>query len=102
MVTVDARGHASFLQIAAKTDGRDYPEYGADSLAELQRSGARTTATYSERQVDEHTVEWVDKNEGQPYLEGTRRVSRDGRTLSIEAHDPAQPEDVFTLVYEKR
>lgn len=101
-ITVDADGNASFLQDAAKADGRDYPEYGVGSLAEFQMSGTRTSSTYSETQLDEYTVEWVDKNEGEPYLMGTKSVSEDGQTLTIEAHDPDEPDNFFTLVYERQ
>lgn len=101
-ITVDADGNASFLQYAAKTDGRDYPEYGVGSLAELQMSGRRTSSTYAETQLDEYTVEWVDKNEGQPYLMGTKNVSEDGQTLTIEVREPDKPDSAFTLVYTRQ
>lgn len=101
-ITVDAQGNAGFLQFAAKTDGQDYPEYGVGSLAALQISGTRTSSTYAESQVDERTVEWVDKTDGEPYVMGTRSVSADGTTLTIEAHVPAEPDNSFTLVYDKQ
>jgi hypothetical protein len=80
LVTVDAQGNASFPQFAARTDGQDYPEYGVSSLAQLQISGTPTSATYSETEIDEYTVRWVDKNEGEPFQTGTKRVSDRGRS----------------------
>lgn len=101
-ITVDAQGNAGFLQFAARTDGQDYPEYGVGSLAALQITGTRTSSTYAESQVDEYTVEWVDKTDGEAYLMGTRSVSADGQTLTIEAHAPAEPANSFTLVYSRQ
>jgi len=102
LVSVDAQGNASFLQFAARPDGQDYPEYGVSSLARLQMSGTPTSATYSETPIDEYAVEWVDKNEGEPYLIGTKTVSEDGQTLTIDVRDPRNVEGGYTLVYNRQ
>ena len=104
VVTIDAQGNSDFLQVAARPDGRDYPEYDSFLLAQLQMSDKRTVATYSEQPVDDHTVAWVDKMDGVAYITGTRQVSEDGRSLIIEfevsnREDEAQQ---FRLVYDKQ
>ena len=87
-VFVDARGNPGFLQFAAKTDGQDYAEYGSDVLAAFQMTGTPTPLAYSEQQVDERTVEWVDKFDGRVTAFGTKQVSEDGRTLTIVGEVP--------------
>lgn len=102
-VTIDSDGNASFLQFTAKTDGQDYPEYGVFSLALLQMSDLPTTTTYSESQIDEYTVEWADKSDGETYLSGTRQVSTDGSRLTISFSAPDENgEGVdYLLVYDR-
>ncbi len=104
VVTVDAQGNADFLQVAARPDGRDYPEYDSFLLAQLQMSEKRTMATYSEQPVDDHAVAWMDKMNGVAYITGTRRVSEDGRSLVIEfeVSNPAGETQEFRLVYDKQ
>ena len=103
-VTIDAQGNGNFLQFTAKTDGLDYPEYDAFSLAHLQMSGVSTSATYSETPLDEYTVEWVDKDGGEPSFSGTRHVSEDGDTLTIvfERHNPEGQPESYKLVYDRQ
>lgn len=103
-VTVDAQGNASFLQFAARSDGEDYPEYNPFTLAGLQIADERTSATYSETPVDEYTVSWIDKNNGVAYATGTRRVSEDGNTLTIEFEmtDPDGQLRRFELVFSRQ
>ncbi len=104
VVTIDAQGNADFLQVAARPDGRDYPEYDSFLLAQLQMSDKRTVATYSEQPVDDHTVAWTDKMDGVPYITGTRQVSGDGRSLVIEfaVSNPEGEPQKFRLVYDKQ
>ena len=104
VVTIDAQGNADFLQVAARPDGRDYPEYDSFLLAQLQMSDKRTVATYSEQPVDDYTVAWVDKMDGVAYITGTRQVSGDGRSLVIEfeVRNPEGETQQFRLVYDKQ
>jgi hypothetical protein len=44
----DRNGRPDFIQIAAKTDGRDYPQYQSVPLAAFQVDGTLTPLTYSE------------------------------------------------------
>ena len=46
-------GRPDFIQIAAKTDGKDYPQYQSGPLANFQVNDARTPLTYVETLVDE-------------------------------------------------
>lgn len=84
-VVVDAQGHPNFLQFAAKPDGKDYAELDSFSLAQLQIDGTKPRQTYSETPVDSHTVEWTDKTDGRIVGHGRRRVSEDGKTLTLTA-----------------
>ena len=84
-VVVSADGTPSFLQFAAKPDGRDYPEFDARSAAQYLIDGTTPPATYSETPIDSHTVEWVDKYQGNVTARGKKWVSADGRTLTFTA-----------------
>ena len=96
-VTIDTEGYPHFLQFTAKTDGLDYPEYDSNSLAALTTSGMATSATYSETQIDEYTIAWVDKYEGEPVGWGTRQVSEDGRTMTLVANSRNAEGEVVTI-----
>lgn len=74
---------ADFIQVAAKSDGAEYPEYRSQSLAELAIKGTATPFTYSETAVDDRTVEVIGKVNGQIANRGTRSVSEDGQTMTI-------------------
>jgi hypothetical protein len=84
-VIVDAEGTPSFLQFAAKPDGKDYPEFDANSAAKYLMDGTPPPATYAETPVDSHTVEWTDKYEGRVALSGRKWISPDGQTMTIMA-----------------
>jgi hypothetical protein len=84
-VTVDTQGNPSFLQFAAKPDGKDYPEFDARTAARYLMDGSAPPATYAETPVDSHTVEWVDKYQGTVTARGRKWVSADGRTLTFTA-----------------
>jgi hypothetical protein len=84
-VIVDADGTPSFLQFAAKPDGKDYPEFDAGSAAKYLMDGSPPLATYAETPVDSHTVEWTDKYDGRVTFSGQRSVSPDGQTMTITA-----------------
>jgi hypothetical protein len=49
-------GHPDFIQIASKSDGKDYPQYQSFLLAEFQINGTKTLFTYSETVLDLVTV----------------------------------------------
>jgi hypothetical protein len=84
-VIVDADGTPSFLQFAAKPDGKDYPEFDVGSAAQYSMDGSPPLATYAETPVDSHTVEWTDKYDGKVTFSGRRSVSPDGQTMTIVA-----------------
>jgi hypothetical protein len=84
-VIVDADGTPSFLQFAAKPDGKDYPEFDAGSAAQYLLDGSPPPATYAETPIDSHTVEWTDKYDGQVTFSGRKWVSADGQTMTITA-----------------
>jgi hypothetical protein len=103
-VVVDARGVPSFLQFAAKDDGKDYSEYDSYSLARLQIDGTTSRGTYSETPVDARTVEWVDKLDGRVTASGRKWVSEDGQRLTFTANAQGRNgEDVsFLFVFDRQ
>jgi len=82
LMTSGARGY-HYLQFTAKSDGKDYPEYSDDVVADLIASGKPTTRSYAERIVDEYVTEWTDKVDGKVTASGKKTISKDGRTLTI-------------------
>jgi hypothetical protein len=84
-IVVDAEGTPTFLQFAAKPDGKDYPEFDANSAARYLSDGTPPLATYAETPLDSHTVEWTDKYAGRVTFSGRKWVSVDGKTMSITA-----------------
>ncbi len=83
LITSGAQGRISFLQFTAKSDGKDYPEYSDDIVAEMIATGKPTTRTYSERIIDEYATEWVDKVNGRITAQGKKTISQDGKTMTI-------------------
>jgi hypothetical protein len=88
--TADCRRGDHYLQFTAKSDGKDYPEYSDDIVAELIASGTPTTRSYSERIVDAYVTEWTDKVNGKVTASGKKTVSKDGRTLTISVDGTSQ------------
>jgi hypothetical protein len=84
-VIVDADGTPSFVQFAAKPDGKDHPEFDAGSAAKYLMDGSPPPATYAETPVDSHTVEWTDKYDGRVTFSGRKWVSADSQTMTITA-----------------
>ena len=52
---VNSDGSPEFIQVAAKSDGEDNPQYQSGPLAELQINGTPTQFTYSETITDEYS-----------------------------------------------
>jgi hypothetical protein len=102
-VVVDARGEPSFLQFAAKPDGKDYPEFDARSAGQYLIDGSKPPATYAETPLDSHTVDWVDKYQSRVIARGKRWVSADGQTLSITAlfKNERNEEQEFLFVFDR-
>jgi hypothetical protein len=98
-VVVDARGTPDFLQFAARSDGRDYPEFNSGLLAEWQTAGKATSREYSESPIDARTVTWTDKRNGQVISHGRKWVSDDGRTLTFTAIVSGQAGQTATYLY---
>jgi len=98
-----ANGRPDFIQIASKSDGKDYPQYQSVPLAEFQISGTKTPLTYSETVVDEHAVSIVAKFGDRVVNKGVRRVAPDGKTMRIDvtAIDQNGNETPFFLVFNK-
>src|SRR5262245_8771223 len=87
LMTSNARGY-HYLQFTAKSDGKDYPEYSDDVVADLIASNKPTTRSYAERIVDEYVTEWTDKVNGKVTASGKKTISKDGRTLTISVDGP--------------
>jgi hypothetical protein len=89
LMTSSLRGY-HYLQFTAKSDGKDYPEYSDDVVADFIASGKPTPRSYSERIVDEYVTEWTDKVNGKVTASGRKTVSKDGRTLTITVDGSSQ------------
>ena len=82
LVTSNARGY-HYLQFTARSDGKQYPEYSDDLLADMIAAAKPTTRTYAETVIDEFTTAWTDKVNGKVVATGRKIVSKDRQTLTI-------------------
>jgi len=82
LITMDAQGY-HYLQFTAKSDGKDYPEYSDQIVADMIAAGKTTARTYSEKVIDDYVTEWVDKVDGRVTAQGKKTISKDGKTLTI-------------------
>jgi hypothetical protein len=89
LVTSNDRG-VHFLQFTAKSDGKDYPEYSDDLLADMIAAAKPTTRTYAETVIDEFTTAWIDKVNGKIVAAGRKTVSTDRQTLTITVQGRSQ------------
>ena len=103
-VRVNGNGSFDFIQVAAKSDGRDYPQFQSGPLAEFQIHGTPTRFTYSEKITGDNTAEVVGKFDGRVNNKGTRQISTDGKTmtLNVAAVRPDGQEIPIVLVFKKR
>src|SRR6476661_5402743 len=56
LMTSNARGY-HYLQFTAKSDGKEYPEYTDDVLADLIAAAKPTIRTYAEMVIDDYVTE---------------------------------------------
>jgi hypothetical protein len=82
LITGNVQGYR-YLQFTAKSDGKDYPEYTDQLLADLLATGKQTPRTYSETIIDEYVTAWTDKADGKVTAQGKKTISKDGKTLTI-------------------
>ena len=82
LITVNAQGY-HYLQFTAKSDGKDYPEYSDQLMADMIATGKQTPRTYSEKVIDDYVTEWTDKAAGKVTSQGKKTISKDGKTLTI-------------------
>jgi len=96
-------GHPDFIQIASKSDGKDYPQYQSGLLAAFQIDGTRTPVTYSETVIDDHAVNVIAKVNGQILNKGVRRIDADGKTMTIDVVqiDQSGRETPIKLVFKR-
>ena len=80
---VNGNGSPDFIQVAVKSDGKDYPQYQSGPLADFQARGTTTPFTYSETITGEDTAAITAKWNGTVINKGTRRISKDGRTMTL-------------------
>jgi hypothetical protein len=79
----NSQGPFHYLQFAARSDGKDYPEYSDEIVADMVAAGRPTPRTYSETISDESLSSWTDKVNGRITAHGKKTVSKDGGTLTI-------------------
>lgn len=97
-ISVDSQGNPAFVQFAAKPDGRDYPEYTAPTLADLQATGRHTPIMYAQKNVDAYVAEVTLRREGRVTTTGSRVVSKDGRTMTITLSTKNPQDQMVTTV----
>jgi hypothetical protein len=97
LIQSNPRGGYHYLQFTAKSDGKDYPEYSDDLLADMIAAGRQTPRTYSELIVDEHVTQWTDKVNGRVTSKGKKIISPDGKTLTITLDGSPQ-----TYIYDRQ
>ena len=83
LIQTDPQGGYHFLQFTAKSDGKEYPEYSDQIIADMIAAGRQTPRTYSETIVDDHVTNWVDKADGRVTSQGKKIISQDGKTLTV-------------------
>jgi hypothetical protein len=96
LITRNAQGY-HYLQFTAKSDGKDYPEYNEQLLAELLATGKQTPRTYAETIIDEYVTEWIDKVDGRVTAKGKKIISKDGKTLTVTVDGPGT-----TRIYDRQ
>ena len=96
-------GHPDFIQIASKSDGKDYSQYQSGLLANFQIDGTKTPVTYSETVIDDHAVNVIAKVNGQIINKGVRRIDADGNTMTIDVVqiDQSGKETPIKLVFKR-
>jgi len=82
LITLNARGY-HYLQFTARSDGKDYPEYSDQLMADMIAAGKPTPLTYAERVIDNYVTEWTDKEDGKVTSQGKKTISKDRMTLTI-------------------
>lgn len=102
-IRVYGNGIPDFIQVTAKSDGKDYPQYQSAPLAEFQIQGTPTQFTYSETITDPYTAEIVAKRNGAVANKGSRRISKDGKTMTLNVVTvmPDGQEVPIVLVFDK-
>jgi hypothetical protein len=103
-IRVNGNGVPDFIQVVAKSDGRDYPQYQSQPLADFLVNGTISPFTYSETILDANTAEIIAKRAGQVTNKGTRTISADGRTMTLDvaAVLPGGEEIPIVLVFDKQ
>lgn len=82
-VTITVDGVPDFSQSVFRYDGKDYPYWNQDRLADFQANDTKTPQTQISRPIDANTVEIIEKTNGKPRnQERTRTISGDGKTMT--------------------
>jgi len=103
-IRINGNGVPDFIHVVAKSDGMDYPQYQSQPLADLLIDGTASPFSYSETLIDANTANIVAKRAGQVTNHGTRTISADGRTmtLNVAAVLPGGEEVPIVLVFDKQ
>jgi hypothetical protein len=82
LITGNREGY-HYLQFVARSDGKDYPEYSDQIVADMVAAAKPTPRTYSERVIDDYVTEWTDRADSKVTAHGKKTISTDRRTLTI-------------------
>jgi hypothetical protein len=82
LIMVDAaQKHTQTLIAVVKYDGKQYPTYAGEGLANRLLTGKQPLQTVAFRVVDAYTMEWTDRTNGKLTGTGTVALSQDGKTM---------------------
>ena len=107
MIIVDtAQKHAQLMLVAAvKYDGKEYPTYTGERLANRLSTGKQPVETVAFKVVNPYTMEWTDRTSGKLTGTGTVALSQDGNTMTdtTRAFNPEGKQiSTSILTYEKQ
>ena len=81
---VSPDGYPEFSQAVFRLDdGEAYSYYGQDDLETFLATGSRTDLSLIWTQTDDYTIQAVLESDGQPDVDRTWTVSRDGTTMTV-------------------
>jgi hypothetical protein len=103
-IRVYGDGIPDFIQVVAKSDGQDYPQYQSAPLSDLVLNGTTTPFTYSETITGSNVAEIIAKRAGVVVNRGSRTISADGRTMTLNVVSvlPGGEEVPIVLVFDKK
>jgi hypothetical protein len=106
LIMVDAaQKRAQPLIAVVKYDGKEYPTYAGEGLANRLSTGKQPLQTVAFTVLDAYTMEWTDRTNGRLTGTGTVALSQDGKTMTDTNRSfssEGKQVSLTVLVYEKQ